>query len=1022
LVATADRNRIFDGVKVLKVVGIVVLALLLLAVAGLALLFVPGVQRSLALRALEQPGREVAIERVALGWGGMELRAVQIREAGQVIELGAARAEFSLWQILTGGTIDIASVEATGVLVDLTGAAPPAGPQETAEPFDGLLALADLPADLRIGRLQASGSVLLPAVAGQPRRLDFQLEGSGVARGSRAEFRFVADYTEGEPGPDAASANLEGTAAALHDAAGAAQALNVQWQARSRGLGLPESLPLAGSVVAERTDQGERYRINVAAVSGQRRENLADVRAELDRSTDRLAGSWQIAASREQLEAMLPGDETPRAAATGQGTFATDRSFVRVEAEGSLAFEADELERVRPELKALGGLRGQARFSILREGSVISARELQVALADGQGRPALDATLLRPFTLDTGTLALNATGADGELLRVALLGLPTAWLAAVSGVAAQGEPLVGSLVVNDAGEGFTARIVEPLVAREFSLSLNGEPMVDRLDLEIRGRGEFGPAGAKFELTQQMGSKGRALGVLQTTGSFDPKSGAIAFAVTSEGDLAGLLNQPFGLPFNNLSRGRFTARVDGQLQDGWRARGELRLVDLVSLDGEASLAELTVPFDAQGSTEGVVDASLTARMRHAQPVYEAAVRANLRTNGELQTLSAKVESQRLEMAHLQGLSVFFNPDDPPGTPAPGPDTEPFWGGLIGRVTFAIGEIVSAERSVAGSITGDLVLEANRLFFEDLRIRITDTPATVQAEIVFLTDRPQQPYRLEAAIDANGVNVGQMLTRLEPGRPPALEGFFSINGKFQSDGAYRADLFENLRGDLVALSDGGVFRGLQQQARGAALAGGILQAVTGRQNLAFISDLAEVLGEVRYQRIEARASRDENLNINVQTVELVAPQLYLRGSGMIRSQAGVPLAEQPMNFSLQLGAAGRLESMLSRVNLVSPERNELGFAPMGPSFPLRGSLARPDASELWSTLGRAAASALVRGLAPDQPTANGDAQQAPNGQQARPPATPVEEIETIFRGVRDRLRGRQAEPPPAPEPQP
>src|SRR5690606_30628894 len=92
---------------------------LLLAVA-VALLFVPAVQKSLAIRAVSGDERKLEAEYLRVGLGKIEARELAVTEADASYRLENLRAEISLLGAIFGGEIRIEELVATGVIVDLS--------------------------------------------------------------------------------------------------------------------------------------------------------------------------------------------------------------------------------------------------------------------------------------------------------------------------------------------------------------------------------------------------------------------------------------------------------------------------------------------------------------------------------------------------------------------------------------------------------------------------------------------------------------------------------------------------------------------------------------------------------------------------------------------------------------------------------------------------------------------------------------------------------------------------------------
>ncbi len=101
----------------------------------------------------------------------------------------------------------------------------------------------------------------------------------------------------------------------------------------------------------------------------------------------------------------------------------------------------------------------------------------------------------------------------------------------------------------------------------------------------------------------------------------------------------------------------------------------------------------------------------------------------------------------------------------------------------------------------------------------------------------------------------------------------------------------------------------------------------------------------------------------MNLRLTSLEFISPSIRLTGSGTIKYQKGVRMADQPLHVDLQLAGKEHMAVLLGKLNLLKGQTDEKGYSPMGSPFVVGGTPAHPDSSQLWKIVGSAAASAAA-----------------------------------------------------------
>jgi hypothetical protein len=166
--------------------------------------------------------------------------------------------------------------------------------------------------------------------------------------------------------------------------------------------------------------------------------------------------------------------------------------------------------------------------------------------------------------------------------------------------------------------------------------------------------------------------------------------------------------------------------------------------------------------------------------------------------------------------------------------------------------------------------------------------------------------------------------------------------------------------------------GIFRGLQQEATTFSLAARLLgsfgekvEVMASGADLA--AELAKQLAEVRFDQLNVRLSRDKSMNTRLADFSLVSPVIRLQGQGegTITFEAGKSLVDQPLQLPVYMGVMGPVETKISKSKLpvLSDERDDLGYLKLREPFTVTGTLARPNAGQLYSQIRRSLIDSLL-----------------------------------------------------------
>jgi len=229
----------------------------------------------------------------------------------------------------------------------------------------------------------------------------------------------------------------------------------------------------------------------------------------------------------------------------------------------------------------------------------------------------------------------------------------------------------------------------------------------------------------------------------------------------------------------------------------------------------------------------------------------------------------------------------------------------------------------------------------------------------------------PYRLSGNFSLTDFDAGAAMKAFDPGKPPVLEGIFTVAAGFTGDGANLDQTIERTRGQFQLTSRQGIFRGLKRTTEKVSVATKTVDAVAAIGSLFGgdkikgvaekvagssyqVDQLAQALGEIQFDQMVVRAQRDDALNLRISEFSLLSPEVRLIGQGSVTHVAGKPLLDQPLSVSYQLAARGKTEQLLGKLRMLDAEKDDLGYAKMKDLGTITGTLNRPDPSAIFVKL--------------------------------------------------------------------
>lgn len=651
----------------------------------------------------------------------------------------------------------------------------------------------------------------------------------------------------------------------------------------------------------------------------------------------------------------------------------------------------------------LPGLKTQTKgeFDVTLGTTLLSVAKFTGEVRVLDGAPMLAVASRQPFQLDLTTRQFAAAdGKGGDLLNVDLGRIDLAPLIGGYPSGLSGTITGGGFALGTVGDQWLFRSARPLTIAGFDLTEPGRPpglggLTIQLEPQIELAADASLKAQSGDLTIKlpdgtlvMGLKGE---VLQSAAGLRASAN---FAV----ELPVLSRLPAFAAANALVQGRATGEVRAALEGGTQqAEARITLNGLVARAGGQPLPVANISFRGVHQADGSATVEVPVLFDRSGIRSDLKFTASLARSGTGHRLDAKLAGEHASLEDILAVMGVFSstaagqtePAKPtPVAPAraaaaparpPVPvvaDTMPPWHLFTGRVAFDIKSVTHGKEWAMTGLSGLLVVDPASVSLERLEAGLGGK-SRFATKGALRFGAGAQPYKLTGEVTLTEFDAAPVFKALEPGRPPTVEGIFAINGRMESAGRTIDETVERARGEFQLTSRQGVFRGLKRGTEKLSVAskavelGAALGSLFGSDkvreaaskvagNAYFADQIAQELGELKYDQLAVRLSRDDALNVRLSEVSMISPEVRLVGKGTITHVAGTPLLEQPLSVEATIASRGKLGELFNRARLLENAVDELGYYRVKYPVVIGGSMAKPDAVAFYTRL---AASKLI-----------------------------------------------------------
>lgn len=873
---------------------------------------------------------------------------------------------------------------------------------EGKEPFEWSLAGVDLEGEI----------VRHSPAARDDLRLALGLQGSGLARGQTGEFTLAARVPPADARRSEGVLATRGRLAVKIDSALQVERLSYTGSLSTGEARLPAALELRAEANLLAGTEAERYSLQVR--HGERM--LLNVATRFRSESQDFAGHWQLHLTETDFIQPLGRDSLIAYSLEGAGDFDAPSSLSRAHVTGQAVISGCRWPGLPPVLNRLSAGTASGTFEVAVEREFTRFERFEVTLS-GE-RPLLRLEALQPFQFDRKG-ELSPTTPSIDWLAGHLTELPLAFLSTTQDKwTLTGGGLSGDLLVQWGAGGLKVASRAPLSAKGVSIGSADRPLVKGLDLTLTLVAEHTAQGWQFQASPLVFSAGgdavmtiqakhspleRTGRNLVTTGKWQADLEKLA-PLCARGDLlvGKSASGDFAVSSGARSDWRTTVNVIG------RAAGQALTASVrATVDPYGYSVELPLTV-----TEGGKKSELFVHVGGA--VGKSGFSSEVDVKGVDVTL-AHVEPFLEPFARAGGMgwSDLIKAGRRELRPEGPADLQPFWGEWTGRgkielYRLDLGEYELFDLATAFTVGPEtLQFEQGKAILEKKvppapnptrgrppsslpRVPAQRMNWSVDGRVDFAAKEPL-PYSLVASVTVGPVDSTRWFPAKSSGGPqPFLEGKLKVRDTISARGRNLTELLVRRQDEFRAVSAGGIIRLLETNVAQSlpdaptpmkdALAGvgsavAALFGVNTRtmqvgmnklsQPMEAVLNLTYEFPLVRYDYLAATAVSEPEGDLRLTDIELVAANVKLSGGGRISRDAGLPFSARPLTLDLQLSARERMGSLLATAGLLSPTKDDRGFAPLNQSLRFGGSLEAVDNSEWHDLLVKAASQPNPKG---------------------------------------------------------
>ncbi|MFT4560342.1 MAG: hypothetical protein ACI9BW_000076 [Gammaproteobacteria bacterium] len=549
------------------------------------------------------------------------------------------------------------------------------------------------------------------------------------------------------------------------------------------------------------------------------------------------------------------------------------------------------------------------------------------------------------------------------------------------------DTINGVLNLESDGERLFARIAEPITVKQIKFAnADGEPLLDPFEFRTSGTIELNQQTINTSLerlaVQFHASPTPALSG-QLSATIEPLQTIPLQKLDAEinGALAQLLNQPAVMPQHSLTQGTITATITVDPQGNISANTRIKnlvaskplaihtitmpLTGNMRPDGNGF--DFTMPLTGignSGSSEALTvgdylpqpDKPTQLRLTTTSPVFYL--------NDILATIDSISPTQPDNVSESDAQSGPVILDE-------AADKNAFWDVLPydTRFSFEFDRVFYSEYVALTEIAGQANLRDEVLELINFAAYFHESPITINGGLSFSPEQPN-PYDADVVGKIEDFDLNQFFSELLPTKKSRIEGLFGVDIKIGGNSPNAAQFRNQLLLDLSMNSRDGLFRPLPLDSVlmiGASdalgfVGEGLSYLPTGGFGAGAVSRLVNYIAEIDYDSVDIRIKRDTSLDLVIERVEMLSPDIRIAATGTIEHADGKDIVDSPMDLEASLNMTGKGAAILYSLNLLRDEQDKFDYW-KGPEIKITGSAAAPESN--FAEIIQRASDATIKG---------------------------------------------------------
>ena len=632
-------------------------------------------------------------------------------------------------------------------------------------------------------------------------------------------------------------------------------------------------------------------------------------------------------------------------------------------------------------------------FDFTEADTKLEVRRMTTNVTTASGDLLLKVATLLPFNFDPATRRVFGEKKPVDLMQIGVGRLPLDWIPlSQSNAQLTGTLEPGDLVLSVDGEKISLRATAPLKLAGVSYAEASESLLSSLAVEMTPTFEM--SGATSQVQTGDLTVRNAAGVVLLTSKGDvvqtPADGLRANLIFNL-EVPALASQPVFAGAQRVSEGRASGEIRATVGAARQVEARLTVNGMVARDGGHLLPVANLSFRAIVQENGKIAVQAPLLLDRAGVRSDLNFALDVTPSGKDFAVDGKLSGEHVELSDALSVLGVFSAKAARATQDGGAavggvkvasDAVSAWSRFSGRLALDIKSVASGKEWAMTGLTGVVAINPAVISLQKLNASFSEKSQLVAKARLEFAAGPQ-PYQLTGDFSLTEFDAGKLFKVIEPTKPPTIEGLFTVQGQFKGSGETVERTIDRTHGQFDLTSRQGIFRGLQRTSGkvsmtskavelGASVLGSLFgseKATKAAEKVAgqayFVDQLAQSIGEFNYDQLSVKLVRDEALNLTMQDISLISPEIRLLGKGSVSYVAGKPLLEQPMNVSLSFAARGKVEQLLGKLRLVEGTKDEVGYAKAKEVITIGGTLSKPDPTGFFTKIASAKLNELLDG---------------------------------------------------------